>query len=153
MSASAEVKNCSLRLCTANLEGLVAPERGGDVVEIRGGPAVELGYAIGVGEDQVLGDLAHFGIVGESPDPALMLARRDREGRGVEQRLRHEFGDMAGEQRIFDAADEAFAHDHVRAQILHHDHRQIAVEMVDLGHQLRRVPGLLGQRHMLKIGA
>lgn len=47
-------------------------------VEIRRGPAVLLGDAVGIGEDQVLGDLAQRMVAGEGRDALLLLGRGER---------------------------------------------------------------------------
>ena len=48
-----------------DLEVAVGAQFGDDAVELRRGVAVQLGVEIGIGEDQVLGDVAELGIVGE----------------------------------------------------------------------------------------
>ena len=69
------------------LEGDIGAELGGDAVELGRGPAVALGDAIGIGEDQILGDLAELGIAGEDRRQRLLLAGRQREIAGHEQAI------------------------------------------------------------------
>ena len=72
-------------------------------VELRAGPAVERRLAIGIGEDQVLGDPAELDIAREQLEPALVLGRGAGEHRGVKQRRGEKFGDVGGEARVLDA--------------------------------------------------
>jgi len=75
-----------------------------------------------------------------------VLAGRTGEHRRIEQGLADELGDVGGEIRVFDAGDEPLAHDDVRMQIFHHDHRLRAIEMKNPRRQPGGIFGLLGQR-------
>ena len=79
-----------------------------------------------------------------------MLGRGGGEHRGVKQRLSEKFGDVGGEARILDPADQTFAHDDMRRKVFHHDHRLLAIEMEDLRRQARGVAGLFDERVVLE---
>ena len=132
------------------LEDRVGLERALVGVEMRTGPAVERRLAIGIGEDQILGDAAELDIAREQLEAALVLGRRRGEHRGIEQRFGEKFGDVGGEARIFYPADQALAHDDVRRKVFHDDHRLLAVEMEYLRHQARRVTRLFDERVVLE---
>ena len=66
----------------------VFPESGGGGVEPGLRPAVLLGDAVGIGEDQVLCDLAERVVAGERRNPLLLLARRAARGRSVKNSVR-----------------------------------------------------------------
>ena len=101
---------------------ILAPARGIGI-ELRRGPAVELRHAVGIGEDQVLGDLAQRGVAGEGGDHRLLPVRRQRKVGGEVERARHEGRDVVGEFRIDGRRDHAAPHDDVRLEQLHHDQR------------------------------
>ena len=65
-----------LQALRLDLEIAVGAEFGDDAVELRRGVAVELGVEVGVGEDQVFGDVAEFDIVGEQRQVGLALCGR-----------------------------------------------------------------------------
>ena len=102
-------------------------------VELRAGPAVERRLAVGIGEDQILGDPAELDIAREQLEPALVLGRGAGEHRSVEQRRGEKLGDVGGEARILDPADQPLAHDDMRRKVFHHDHRLLAIEVEDFG--------------------
>ena len=81
---------------------------------MRTGPAVERCLAVGIGEDEVLGDAAELDVAGEKLESMLMRGRRSREHRSVKKRYGEKFCDIGGETRIFCAADQALAHKDVR---------------------------------------
>ena len=76
-------------------------------IEPRRGPAVLLGPAVGIGEDQILGDLAQRMVAGERGDPFLLLRGRHSKVRREEQRPRHEGRDVVDEARIAGSARSA----------------------------------------------
>ena len=115
-------------------------------VEMGPRPAVERRLAIGVGEDEILGDLAQGRVRREQRDARFVLGRRSGQRRGVEQGRGKKLGDVGGEAGILDPAHEPLAHDDVRPEIFHHDHRLGAVEVEHFGREPRRVAGLFGQR-------
>ena len=123
-----------MRACAVALRTEFGLERALVGVEMRTGPAVERRLAIGIGEDQILGDAAELDIAREQLDAALVRGGGRGEHRGIEQRLGEKFGDVGREARIFYPADQTLAHDHVRRQVFHDDHRLLAVEMEYLGH-------------------
>jgi hypothetical protein len=57
----------------------ILAKAGGGRIQIGPGPAVLLGDAVGIGEDQVLGDLAQRVIAGERRNSLLLLRGRNRE--------------------------------------------------------------------------
>ena len=78
-----------------DLEVAVGAQFGDEAVELRRGVAVERGLEIGVGEDEALGDVAEFDIVGEQREVFLARAGFHREVRAAEQRARHEQAEVA----------------------------------------------------------
>lgn len=64
----------------------------------------------------------------------------------MKQRRSEKFGDVGGEARVLDPADQTFAHDDMRRKVLHHDHRLLAIEVEDLRRQARGVAALLDER-------
>ena len=84
---------------------------------------------------------------------ALMRGGRSRQNRSVKQRCGEKLGDVGGEARIFDAADQALAHDDMRREIFHDDHRLCAIEMEDFRREARRVARLFDQRVIFEPGA
>ncbi len=115
-------------------------------VEIRPRPAIERRFAIGVGENEILGNFAERGVRREQLRARFMLRRRSREHGGREQSRGEKLRDVVGEAGIFDPADEPLAHDDVRMEIFHYDHRLGAIEVENLGRQSSRVSRLFGQR-------
>ena len=143
LSAGHELQFERLR---GDLQRAVALERLLLGIEPGSRPAVERRLAIGVGEDEILGDLAQRRVRGEQLDARLVRGRRPRQRRGVEQRGGKKLRDVARETRISNSADKPLAHDDMRPKIFHHDHRLGAIEVEQLGRQAGRVASLLGQR-------
>lgn len=114
----------------------------GERIEIRRSPAVLLGDAVRIGEDQILGDLAQRMVAGESCDALLLLGRRHREVGGEEQCPRHEGGDVIDKARILRARNHPLAHDDVGLEQLHHRQRQGLVVMQQRRHEAGRELGL-----------
>ena len=102
-------------------------------IELRRGVAVHGCLEIRIGEDQVLGDVAEFGIVGEQRQVFLALARLHRKVGAAEQCARHEQAEVRRDLRQPAAVDQRLAQDDVRRQVLHDDERLRLVEMIDLG--------------------
>ena len=122
-------------------------------VELRRGPAVQFRYAIGVREDQILGDLAQGRVAREGGDHRLLGIGLQRQIGSVEQRCRHEGGNRVGELRINGAGDHAAPHDDVRLQKFHDDQRQLVVIVIDIRHQGSGVFGLGAERHVFVMRA
>ncbi len=134
------------------LEGGIAADLGSDVVELRARPPVAAAEHVGVGEDQVLGDLAQLGVAGERGHQLALLGRRQRHVRGVVECGGQIFRDVRGELGIDHALDHAAAHDDVRPAALHGDQVQPLVEVQQLGNPLPGVAGLDRGRTMLEPG-
>ena len=62
-----------------NLEIGVTAKLGGDAVELRLGPAIAFMDHVGIGEDQILGDLAELGVVAEHRHLPFLVAGRQRQ--------------------------------------------------------------------------
>ena len=75
------------QLGDGDLEGDVVTDGLGVGVELGRGPAVQFSDPIGIGEDQVLRDLPQHEVAAEFGDAALLLARRQRQVGGAEERL------------------------------------------------------------------
>ncbi len=136
-----------------DLEVAVGAQLGDDAVELRAGVAVHRRFEIGIGEDQVLGDVAQFDIVGEQRKVGLAVARRHGEVGAAEQRARHEHAEVLGDARQLAAGDQRLPQDHVGRQELHDDERLGLVEMQDLRHHAGRPRLLPGQRVVFEEGA
>ena len=119
------------------LERAVGADFQGDIVELRRRPVVQLGVAVGIGEHQILSDLAQLGVGAEHRNPSLLFACGKVKIGRLEQGRGHEFRQRLGETRVFDAGDQAVAHDDMRRQVLHDDERLGFVEQDDF----RRQPG------------
>ena len=143
INASALPMNLHFRRETARFSGASGPECGGDVVELRRGPAVVVVDHVGLGEDQVFGDLAERRVAAEDRDARLLLRRARPEVGGEEERPRHVFGHVGGCARVADALDHAAPHDDVGLQQLHRRQHQHGVEMVDRGREARRMAAVL----------
>ncbi len=131
----------------------VGAHRSGGDVELRAGPAVALGHAPRIGEDQILGDPAELCIVAEQRHVLFLRGGGLAEVGGREQRLGHEGRHVVGELWIDRAADQALAQDDVRVEVGHHGERQRLVEMEELGHVRRYHRALRTERLMLEEGA
>ena len=68
------VQELELEARNRGVQVKVFAERGGGGVEPRLRPAVLLGHAVGIGEDQVLGDLAERMVAGERRDALFLSA-------------------------------------------------------------------------------
>ena len=153
ISASAEVRNLYLSRETASLRATSARNSAAMASSCGRGPAVQLGDAIGIGEDQILGDLAELGIAGEDRRQRLLLARRQSEVAGHEQALGQIFHDMPGEGGVAAALDHAVAHDYMRLQQLHDHGVEWRLVMIDLGNQPADMGPLDPHIFMLEEGA
>lgn len=76
--------------------------------------------------------------------PSFFSAAEGKIG-GVEQRPRHEGGDVVNETRILRPGDHPLAHDDVGLEQLHHRQRQRIVVMQQRRYEAGRELGLLGQ--------
>ena len=136
-----------------DLEVAVGAQFGDEAVELRRRMPVHRRFEIGVGEDQVLGDVAELDIVGEQRQIRLAIARLHGEVGAAKQRAGHEQADVAGDVRQLPPVDQRAAQDDVRRQILHDDQRLAFVEMIDRRHRARRARLLPGQRVVFEEGA
>ena len=89
-----------------DLEVAVGAQFGDQAVELRRGVPVHRGVEIGIGEDQVLGDVAELDIVGEQRQIRLAVARRHRQVGAAKQRAGHEQAEVAGDLRQLPALDQ-----------------------------------------------
>ena len=142
-----------LQLLRFDLEVAVGAQFGDDGVELRRGVPVHRRFVIGVGEDEVLGDVAELGIVGKQRQILLARAGLHVEIGAAKERARHEAAEVAGDVRQLPALDQRTAQDDMRRQVLHDDERLGFVEVVDLRHQAGRARLLPGKRMVLEEGA
>ena len=131
----------------------VFAESGGGGVEPRLRPAVLLGHTVGIGEDQVLGDLAERMVAGERRDPLLLPGSRKREVGREKQRARHKGRDVADKARIERAGNQPLAHDDMRLDQLHDDERKPLIVVQHIRHQSGRQPRLMRQRQIFVMRA
>ena len=124
-----------------------------DGIEKGRSPAILFRQTVGVGEDEVLGDLAQRVVAGEGGKTRLLLGGGKREVRGEEQRACQEGRQVLGEARIARARDQPAPQDDVGLEELHHDELQGLVEMQDLGNEARRQLRLAPQGKVLVMGA
>ena len=73
------VQELQLQPRDRDVEVEIFPKRGRSRIEPGLRPAVLLGDAVGIGEDQVFGDLAQRMVAGERRDPLLLLGCGKRE--------------------------------------------------------------------------
>ena len=131
----------------------VFPERGRGRIEPGLRPAVLLGHAVGIGEDQVLGDLAQRMVARERRDPLLLLGSGKREVGREKQRARQKGRDVPDKARIERAGNQPLAHDDMRLDQLHDDEREPLVVVQHGRHQPGRQPRLMRQRQIFVMRA
>ena len=131
----------------------VLAEGGRGRIEPGRGPAILLGLAVGIGEDQILGDLAQRVVARERGDPLLLLRGGNREVGGEEQRPRQEGRDVFDKARIERAGNQPLAHDDVRLEQLHGDERERLVVVKHRRHQTGRQPRLMHERQIFIVRA
>ena len=153
ISASGAFRNFSFRRETATCRSRSSRKAAAVGVEPRLRPAVLLGHAIGIGEDQVLGDLAQRMVAGERRDPLLLLGGGKREVGREKQRARQEGRDVADKARIERAGNQPLAHDDMRLDQLHDDEREPLIVVQHGRHQAGRQPRLMRQRQIFVMRA
>ncbi|MNV94263.1 hypothetical protein D3C71_1890430 [compost metagenome] len=82
-----------------HLQVTVAAQLFDQAVEVRARVPVHLRLEIGIGEDEVFGDVAEFDIVGEEREVGLLVARRHCKVRAAEKRAGHEEPEIAADLR------------------------------------------------------
>ena len=131
----------------------VFPEGGRRRIEPGLRPAVLLGLAVGIGEDQILGDLAERMVAGERGDALLLLGGGNREVGREEQRARQKGRDVPDKARIERAGNQPLAHDDMRLDQLHDDEGERLVVVQHRRHQTGRQPGLMRERQIFVMRA
>ncbi len=136
-----------------DLQITIGAQFGDDAVELRARMPVHLGVEIRVRENQVLGDVAEFDIVGEQRQIRLAILGRHMQVGAAKQGAGHEQADVVGDIRQLPPFDQRPPQDDVGRQILHDDQRLAFVEMIDRRHRARRSRLLPGQRVVFEEGA
>ncbi len=113
---------------------------------------VGVGIVVGVGEDEVLGDLAELDVDGAPDRLLLRLGAKIKVGR-VKQRLREVRRHVIGEQGKSPTLNHLAAQDAMLAEVLHDDERHVARCEVDLGDVLRAEFTVCPQRRNLEVHA
>src|SRR2546421_3237733 len=85
------------QLLHRDLQVRIHPKFGGDVIELRLGPAVEFGKAVRIGEHQLLGYSTRFSVETEHRLLIALSASRQREIRGGKQGLGGKCSDVIGQ--------------------------------------------------------
>jgi hypothetical protein len=102
--------------------------------------AIELGVEIGVGENEILSDVAKLGIFGEQGQVCLALFCNHGEVGTAKQRARNEQPEVAADLGKLAPFDERLAQNDMRRQEFHDDDRLGGIKMEDL----RRLAGVAG---------
>src|SRR6267142_5479122 len=111
-------------------------------------PAILLSLAIGIGEDQILGDLAQRVVTGERRNPLLLPGSGNREVGREKQRARQKGCDVSDKAWIERAGNQPLAHDDMRLDQLHDDERKGLVVVKHRRHETGRQPRLMRERQI-----
>ncbi len=115
--------------------------------------AVEIGFEIRVGENEIFGDVAQFDIVCKECQVRFFVARRHGKVRAAEKRAGGEEAEIATYIGQLAPIDQRAAQDDVRCQILHDDQRLRLVEEENLRHHTGSTRSLAHQRVVFEEGA